>query len=175
MSAAAVQQARRASRSTRVPRAAASYRSSTKRARSGWSASGCVTAQAPEPAGACVNRPGAAEVGPGWTGGPAGAGASGGVGLAAVLEPGRGRPARLADGTEAAVFKDRAGRLYAVGNRDPFSGADVIADGIMGSRDGVPVVASPMHKQVFDLRTGICLDDPDVSLPLHPLPATDAH
>ncbi|MFD6983953.1 nitrite reductase (NAD(P)H) small subunit [Streptomyces sp. NPDC059956] len=42
----------------------------------------------------------------------------------------------------------------------------MIANGIMGSRDGVPVVASPMHKQVFDLRTGICLDDPEVSLPL---------
>ncbi|GGZ49513.1 nitrite reductase large subunit NirB [Streptomyces subrutilus] len=85
------------------------------------------------------------------------------------LEPGRGRAARLADGSEAAVFKDRAGRVYAVGNRDPFSGADVIADGIMGSRDGVPVVASPMHKQVFDLRTGACLDDPEVSLPVVPL------
>ncbi|MFE4635962.1 nitrite reductase large subunit NirB [Streptomyces sp. NPDC056773] len=83
-----------------------------------------------------------------------------------ALEPGRGRTAVLPDGTEAAVFKDRAGEVYAVGNRDPFSGADVIANGIMGSRDGVPVVASPMHKQVFDLRTGVCLDDPEVSLPL---------
>lgn len=81
-----------------------------------------------------------------------------------VLEPGRGRTARRADGTEAAVFKDRGGRVYAVGNRDPYSGADVIADGIMGTRGGVPVVASPMHKQVFDLRTGVCLDDPEVSL-----------
>lgn len=87
-------------------------------------------------------------------------------GAAQSLEPGRGRTAVLPDGTEAAVFKDRAGEVYAVGNRDPFSGADVIANGIMGSRDGVPVVTSPMHKQVFDLRTGICLDDPEVSLPL---------
>ncbi|MCY0927318.1 nitrite reductase large subunit NirB [Streptomyces sp. H27-H1] len=87
-------------------------------------------------------------------------------GAAQSLEPGRGRTVVLPDGTEAAVFKDRAGEVYAVGNRDPFSGADVIANGIMGSRDGVPVVASPMHKQVFDLRTGICLDDPEVSLPL---------
>ncbi|MFC5722357.1 nitrite reductase large subunit NirB [Streptomyces gamaensis] len=82
------------------------------------------------------------------------------------LEPGRGRPVRLPGGGEAAVFKTAAGEVYAVSNRDPFSGADVIANGIMGSRDGVPVVASPMHKQVFDLRTGQCLDDPEVSLPL---------
>ncbi|MEU5580514.1 nitrite reductase large subunit NirB [Streptomyces huasconensis] len=87
------------------------------------------------------------------------------------LETGRGRPAVLPDGTEAALFKDRDGTLYAVGNRDPFSGTDVIADGIMGSRDGVPVVASPMHKQEFDLRTGECLDDPRVRLPVHEAPA----
>ncbi|MER7762457.1 nitrite reductase large subunit NirB [Streptomyces sp. NPDC097619] len=86
--------------------------------------------------------------------------------VAAALEPGRGRAAVLADGSEAAVFKDRAGEVYAVGNRDPFTGADVIAHGIMGSVDGVPVVASPLHKQVFDLRTGVCLDDPEVSLPV---------
>ncbi|MFC9703313.1 nitrite reductase large subunit NirB [Streptomyces sp. NPDC056943] len=86
------------------------------------------------------------------------------------LEPGRGRAAVLADGTEAALFRDGDGEVYAVGNRDPFSGADVIADGIMGSRDGVPVVASPMHKQEFDLRTGACLDDPEVSLPVLPVP-----
>ncbi|MFF3018420.1 nitrite reductase large subunit NirB [Streptomyces sp. NPDC057939] len=94
-----------------------------------------------------------------------GAVAPGGA-AAGALEPGRGRSVRLADGTEAAVFKDRDGAVYAVGNRDPFSGADVISDGIMGSRDGVPVVTSPMHKQVFDLRTGVCLDDPRVSLPV---------
>ncbi|MGW8768535.1 nitrite reductase large subunit NirB [Streptomyces sp. NPDC055815] len=86
------------------------------------------------------------------------------------LEPGRGRAAVLADGTEAALFRDGDGAVYAVCNRDPFSGADVIANGIMGSRDGVPVVASPMHKQEFDLRTGACLDDPEVVLPVLPVP-----
>ncbi|MDV9190264.1 nitrite reductase large subunit NirB [Streptomyces sp. SR27] len=88
------------------------------------------------------------------------------------LEPGRGRAAVLADGTEAALFRDGDGEVYAVGNRDPFTGADVIANGIMGSRDGVPVVASPLHKQEFDLRTGACLDDPAISLPVLPVPPT---
>ncbi|MER5890017.1 nitrite reductase large subunit NirB [Streptomyces sp. NPDC001941] len=87
------------------------------------------------------------------------------------LEPGRGRTAVLADGTEAALFKDRDGAVYAVGNRDPYSGTDVIADGIMGTRDGVPVVASPMHKQEFDLRTGVSLDDDAVRLPVLDVPA----
>ncbi|MFC7306204.1 nitrite reductase large subunit NirB [Streptomyces monticola] len=82
------------------------------------------------------------------------------------LEPGRGRVALLPDGSEVALFKDGSGKVYAVGNRDPFSGADVIANGIMGSVGDIPVVTSPMHKQVFDLRTGVCLDDPEVSLPV---------
>ncbi|MEV3859558.1 nitrite reductase large subunit NirB [Streptomyces sp. NPDC050095] len=86
------------------------------------------------------------------------------------LEPGRGRPAVLPDGTEAALFKDVDGRVYAVDDRDPFSGAAVIANGIMGTRDGAPVVASPMHKQEFDLRTGECLDDPSVRLAVHEVP-----
>jgi nitrite reductase (NADH) small subunit len=37
----------------------------------------------------------------------------------------------------------------------------VLSRGIVGCRGGVPTVASPMFKQVFDLRTGRCLDDPD--------------
>ncbi|MFI6879224.1 nitrite reductase large subunit NirB [Streptomyces sp. NPDC050400] len=86
------------------------------------------------------------------------------------LEPGRGRAAVLPDGTEAALFKATDGTVYAVDARDPFSGADVIAHGIMGTRDGAPVVASPMHKQEFDLRTGECLDDPSVRLAVHEVP-----
>ncbi len=88
----------------------------------------------------------------------------------AELEPGRGRVAVLPDGTEAALFKDRSGELYAVGNLDPYSGQGVMANGIMGSRDGVPTIASPMHKQEFDLRTGVSLDDPAVFLGIPELP-----
>ena len=43
-------------------------------------------------------------------------------------------------------------------NLDPYSGAHVISRGIVGTRGAVPTIASPMHKQVFDLRTGECLD-----------------
>jgi len=51
-----------------------------------------------------------------------------------------------------------SGRVHAVANLDPYSGAHVISRGIVGTRDDVPIVASPMYKQVFDLRTGVCLD-----------------
>ena len=73
------------------------------------------------------------------------------------LEVERGRAA-LVDGTQIALFLTHSSRVYAVSNLDPFSGAHVISRGIVGTRQEVPTVASPMYKQVFDLRTGACLD-----------------
>ena len=57
--------------------------------------------------------------------------------------------------------------VYAVGHRDPFSGANVIARGLLGSIGDRDTVASPMYKQVFDLVTGECLTDPSERLPVH--------
>ncbi len=76
------------------------------------------------------------------------------------LTPGRGRTALVGD-EQVALFRDESGALFALANHDPFSGAYVISRGITGSRDGVPVVTSPMYKQTFDLRTGACLDEGD--------------
>lgn len=75
----------------------------------------------------------------------------------ADLEVERGRAALL-DGVQVALFLLHSGRVHAVSNLDPFSGAHVISRGIVGTRGDVPTVASPMYKQVFDLRTGACLD-----------------
>lgn len=75
------------------------------------------------------------------------------------LTPGRGVAVLSAGGMQVAVFRDRAGELYAVDNRDPFSGAYVMSRGIVGNQGEVPTVASPMYKQVFDLRQGRCLDE----------------
>ena len=83
------------------------------------------------------------------------------------LVPDRGVCA-LVGGRQVAVFRvSPADELFALANHDPFSGANVISRGIVGSRGDVPKVASPMYKQNFDLRTGECLDDPTVSLPVH--------
>ncbi|GAA2732036.1 nitrite reductase small subunit NirD [Streptomyces nogalater] len=84
-----------------------------------------------------------------------------------VLVPGRGVAALLPDGRQAALFRDRADRLYAVGNRDPFTGAAVLSRGLTGTHQGRPFVASPLLKQRFDLLSGACLDDEAVRIPVY--------
>ncbi|MEU0097728.1 nitrite reductase small subunit NirD [Streptomyces sp. NPDC006267] len=84
-----------------------------------------------------------------------------------LLTPGRGVAVLLPDGDQAAVFTDRAGRVYAIGNRDPFTGAYVLARGLLGSTGGRPFVASPLLKQRFDLVTGACLDDEGAAVPVY--------
>ncbi|MBW5424893.1 nitrite reductase small subunit NirD [Streptomyces sp. BG9H] len=85
----------------------------------------------------------------------------------ARLTPGRGLAALLPDGSQAALFLDREGRAYAIDNRDPFTGAAVLSRGLVGSQDGRPFVASPLLKQRFDLETGRCLDDDEVTVAVH--------
>ena len=88
------------------------------------------------------------------------------------LTPGRGAAARVG-GRQVAVFRlptgDTAPAVFALDNRDPFSGAHVLSRGIIGDAAGIPKVASPVYKQGFDLRTGACLDDPTVAVPAYPV------
>lgn len=81
--------------------------------------------------------------------------------------------AALVDGEQVAIFRTAAGDLHALSNHDPFSGAMVISRGIVGSRGDRHTVASPVFKQVFDLQTGRCLDDPAVGLAVHPVRVVD--
>ncbi|MCE7480741.1 nitrite reductase small subunit NirD [Microbacterium profundi] len=73
------------------------------------------------------------------------------------LEVERGRAALLG-AEQIALFLLRDGTVHAVSNLDPYSGANVISRGIVGTRGDAPTIASPMHKQVFDLRTGECVE-----------------
>jgi len=74
--------------------------------------------------------------------------------------------AALVGRTQVAIFRTHDGALYAIGNEDPFSGANVLSRGIVGTRQGTPTLASPLHKQVFSLTTGECLDDVEVAVPV---------
>lgn len=83
------------------------------------------------------------------------------------LVPGRGVAVLLPGGAQAALFLLPNGMVYAVDNLDPYTGAAVLSRGLTGDRRGEPTVASPLLKQVFSLRTGVALDDPDVALPTY--------
>ncbi|MEM7272455.1 MAG: nitrite reductase small subunit NirD [Actinomycetota bacterium] len=84
--------------------------------------------------------------------------------------------AALVDGVAVAVFRlspsevGGAEEWYAVSHVDPATGAPVMARGLVGStadEPPVPTVASPLHKQRYDLRTGRCLDDGTLALVVH--------
>jgi nitrite reductase (NADH) small subunit len=94
----------------------------------------------------------------------------------AELEVERGRAALLGQ-QQVALFLLADGSVHAVSNLDPYSGAHVISRGIVGSRGDAPTVASPLHKQVFDLRTGVCLEtqgEADAALRVWPVRVIDA-
>ena len=55
-------------------------------------------------------------------------------------------------------------RVYAIDNFDPFSKAFVLSRGIVGDKNGVPKIASPIFKQSFNLLTGECLEKPGVAV-----------
>ncbi|HEY0286377.1 MAG TPA: nitrite reductase small subunit NirD [Pseudomonas sp.] len=59
--------------------------------------------------------------------------------------------------------------LYAVDNRDPVSGANVIGRGIIGNLAGDLVIASPLYKQHYRLQDGTCLEDAALQLRTWPV------
>jgi len=91
----------------------------------------------------------------------------------AALDREQGVAALLSDGAQVAIFRTHDDVLYALSNVDPFSGAAVLSRGIVGDIAGTPVVASPMHKQHFDLRTGVCVEDDGVSVPIYAVCVVD--
>jgi nitrite reductase (NADH) small subunit len=87
------------------------------------------------------------------------------------LEPGRGATA-LVNGHAVALFRIGEDEVYVLGSHDPFArpsgaGAGMLARGIVGRREDVLFVGSPVHRHAFDLRTGRCLEDPSVRVPTY--------
>ena len=81
--------------------------------------------------------------------------------------------AALVAGQAVAVFRTYDDRIYALSNFDPFAMASVLARGIVGTRGDTVFVASPVHKQAFDLCTGVCLDDDRVRVATFPVLVSD--
>ena len=77
------------------------------------------------------------------------------------------------EGAQVALFHlpDNAEgeQLFALDNRDPKSGANVIGRGLVGSLKGELVIASPLYKQHFRLVDGSCLEYPEQRLQVWPV------
>jgi nitrite reductase (NADH) small subunit len=75
----------------------------------------------------------------------------------------------LVGNEQVAIFKTRKEQsIYAIGNYDPIGKANVLSRGILGSIGDELVVASPLYKQHFNLATGQCLEESEVSVKSYP-------
>jgi len=76
-----------------------------------------------------------------------------------------------------AVFRvrDAEESFFAIDNFDPNSSASVLSRGLVGSLGGRVVVASPIFKHHFDLRSGECIEAPHNSVTAYPVRLEDGH
>ena len=73
----------------------------------------------------------------------------------------------LVEDRHVAVFRVGQAEYFAVDNVDPKNGASVLSRGLVGNLGGKVVVASPLYKHHFDLKTGECLELPELSVRAH--------
>ena len=74
----------------------------------------------------------------------------------------------LVAGVHVAIFRVGPQQdFYAIDNVDPKAGASVLSRGLLGSIGERIVVASPLYKNHFDLRSGECLEAPEHSVRAH--------
>lgn len=83
----------------------------------------------------------------------------------------------LVNGQQVALFylPTQEPPIYAIDNFDPIGSASVLSRGIVGELNGELVVASPLYKQHFSLRTGRCLERAEVAVRVWPVEIIDGH
>lgn len=86
---------------------------------------------------------------------------------ASDLLPDTGVCALVNDQQVAIFLSRRLNELFAVSNYDPIGEANVLSRGIIGSIGDAVVIASPLYKQHFNLRTGECLEKPEYTIPTY--------
>ncbi len=75
----------------------------------------------------------------------------------------------LVEGRHVAIFRVGQSQYFAIDNVDPKANASVLSRGLVGSLGDKTVVASPLYKHHFDLKTGECLESPELSVRVHEL------
>ena len=74
-------------------------------------------------------------------------------------------------GEQVAVFRlvspcGSSDEVFALGNFEPNSKANVLSRGLVGDLAGEIVVASPVYKNHYALKTGACLEEEGLSVPV---------
>ncbi len=78
------------------------------------------------------------------------------------LQPDSGVCALIAGKQLAIFYMPKENAVYAIDNYDPFGKAQVLSRGLIGDIQGEPMVSSPLHKQHFSLKTGLCFEDDSI-------------
>ncbi|QKJ68003.1 nitrite reductase small subunit NirD [Deefgea piscis] len=87
--------------------------------------------------------------------------------LKAII-PGTGVCALVGE-RQVAIFRPYADeQVFALDNIDPFAGASVLSRGLIAEHDGELWVASPLKKQRFRLRDGVCYESTERSIQSYP-------
>lgn len=80
----------------------------------------------------------------------------------------------LVNKQQIALFRSRRlNEVFAISNFDPIGEANVLSRGILGSIGDEVVVASPLYKEHYNLRTGECLEKPEYSVSVYPVRVDD--
>ncbi len=67
------------------------------------------------------------------------------------------------------------GEVFALNNYDPIGKANVMSRGMIGDLKGELMVAAPLQKQHYSLKTGQCLDVEGVSIPSYQTKIENGH
>jgi nitrite reductase (NADH) small subunit len=85
------------------------------------------------------------------------------------LQPDSGVCALVAGQQIALFYLHKTDEVFAVSNFDPIGKANVLSRGMIGDLGGEPMLASPLYKQHYSLRTGICFEYADVKITTYPV------
>jgi len=76
----------------------------------------------------------------------------------------------LVGNQQIAIFRPREDdQVFALSNIDPFAHSSVLSRGIIAEHQQELWVASPLKKQRFRLRDGLCMEDENHSIPSYPV------
>lgn len=80
------------------------------------------------------------------------------------LQPDSGVCALVAGKQIALFYLHKSREVFAVDNFDPIGKANVLSRGMIGDLGGEPMLASPLYKQHYSLKTGSCFEYAEIKI-----------